>query len=362
MVEKGGTPDLVPLGAPEVSKKNATLVPPVHSLVPPPAAPLSPPMTVVPSSAPVVPKNPPLQTYSNDFRDRMKETHASTATVLAAEQDNAPRTSRVAPEEPPRVRLPYVIAGALLLVASVAGGIAAYVRYRTVSAPTVSAPVVSAPIFVDDREEISGDGSALVQAIMDSVNRPLAAGTVRLLSVARMDSTGSPPASSSADIFASLPLSAPEALLRNMKASGGMTGVIHVGGVQSPFFILSVSSYSTVFSGMLQWEPLMPEYLSGLFLPYTTQSLSTTTAASTASTTAATTTVSKSAEEMSTASVFAAGFSDATIVNHDVRVYHDAAGREVLLYGFWNQSTLIIARDTTAFTEIVGRLATAPPQ
>ena len=97
---------------------------------------------------------------------------------------------------------------------------------------------------------------------------------------------------------------------------------------------------------MLAWEPLMPDYLSELFPSFwfrleRRQLLST----------VATTT--------ETASASVAGFYDATIVNHDVRVYRDASGRDVLLYGFWNQATLIIARDATAFTEIVGRLATA---
>ena len=56
---------------------------------------------------------------------------------------------------------------------------------------------------------------------------------------------------------------------------------------------------------------------------------------------------------------FIAGFYDATVANRDVRVYRDISGRDVLLYGFWNQTTLIIARDAAAFTEIVGRLGTA---
>ena len=55
-------------------------------------------------------------------------------------------------------------------------------------------------------------------------------------------------------------------------------------------------------------------------------------------------------------------FHDETVANHDVRIYRDSAGRSILLYGYWNQTTLIIARDPAAFTEIVNRLANVRTQ
>ncbi|MEK7144235.1 MAG: hypothetical protein AAB794_00015, partial [Patescibacteria group bacterium] len=340
MVKKGGTPDLAPLGAVSPPKPTAPPIAPKPVQPPVPATP-PPPLVIAPvSPAPpqVAPKNPPLQTYSNDFSERMKTTHASTATVLAAEQDKAPRAPHVASQESPSsISLPYVIASLVLLVVSLAGGTIAYMQYRTASAPVVTTPVVSTPIFVDEREEISGIDATLLQSVVSSVSRPLAAGTVRLLYVAT---------ASDENIFTALPVSAPDVLLRNVQTKGSMAGVINVGGNQSPFFILSVSSYSTVFSSMLAWEPLMPDYLSELFPSYQIP-IGETTATSTVATTT------------ETASASVAGFYDATIVNHDVRVYRDASGRDMLLYGFWNQATLIIARDATAFTEIVGRLSTA---
>jgi hypothetical protein len=51
-------------------------------------------------------------------------------------------------------------------------------------------------------------------------------------------------------------------------------------------------------------------------------------------------------------------FVDEVIANHDARVYSDAGG-EVIVYGYWNQNTLVLARDTAAFTEIMSRLATS---
>ena len=52
-------------------------------------------------------------------------------------------------------------------------------------------------------------------------------------------------------------------------------------------------------------------------------------------------------------------FQDESISNHDVRIYRDTAGRSILLYGYWNQSTLVVARDPSVFIEILERLATA---
>ena len=393
MVKKGGTSDLTPLessrqpatgavpgatltgqaplDAPVPPKTVTVHPPPVHTLVPPPAAPAQPPTIPPPAATPEIPKNPPLQTYSNDFSDRMKSMNASTATVLAAEQDRGPR--EIVPQESSHVRLPYVIGGAILLVAGITGGVVAYMQYTEVSAPVVIAPTVSAPIFVNEREEIAGTGEAPLQAITGSVSRPLASGTVRLLYVASTTGTE--------NIFAALPVSAPDVLLRNINSTGNMVGVINVGGNQSPFFILSISSYSNVFFGMLSWEPLMPEYLAGLFPLNTSISevsgesrpmdgIGSSTSPATAITMASTTpksaprvTAPKSTAKVASTTpvvpAFIAGFYDATVANRDVRVYRDISGRDVLLYGFWNQTTLIIARDAAAFTEIVGRLGTA---
>ena len=59
------------------------------------------------------------------------------------------------------------------------------------------------------------------------------------------------------------------------------------------------------------------------------------------------------------ARTFSIFFFDEVVANHDVRIYRDAEGRSILLYGYWNQTTLVIARDPSAFAEILGRLATS---
>lgn len=359
-LQKGKVPDLAPLGdapspniAGDAVSFPAAPVPLPEPVVSSPEVPHlsnlhgetpgSLPAQVAPAPAPGIPAESvtPLKTYSGDFSDRLKETHASTATVLAAEQDSAPRAP-VAPEEKPsRKGLWYIIGGAVLLLLGIVGAYIAYTRYVASLAPVAVAPVASAPIFVEDREELSGSGDALLRAIVKSANRPLAGDLVRLLYIA----------STTESVFAQLPVSAPYILVRNVSPNGSMAGIVNVGGVQNPFFILSVLSYSDTFAGLLAWETLMQKNLAELYPAYPPLFVATTTI--------------KSGQATTTTVLVAntkPGFYDEVVSNHDVRVYRDPAGRILLLYGYWNQSTLVIARDVAAFTEILQRLANSRAQ
>ncbi|HVB20309.1 MAG TPA: hypothetical protein VNF51_03490 [Candidatus Paceibacterota bacterium] len=344
ILREGGKPDLMPLVASHSDGTErfvtASPLPPVQTKLsePEPALQLS-----VKESVP--PEEPqlnatPLETYAGDFSDRMKETHASAVTVLAAEQDSAKIESQISPKEPPHNHILYGIVGTMLLIIGVASVYGAHMYYAQTTAPVALPPSISAPIFVDDREGIWGSGDVLMQMIKNSVATPIATGSVRLLYMA----------SSTNSVFSNLSLPAPDILLRNIQTSGSMAGVVDVGGVQSPFFILSVTSYSDTFSGMLSWEPMMRRDLITIFPPYPV---------STATTTATTTTT------IAPAPAFPApltAFTDDTVANHDVRVYRDSEGRSIILYGYWNPTTLVIARDPASFTEIIQRLATSRTQ
>ncbi len=352
--KKGGTPGLVPLKPtpPEAAEPAAPPAEPPTAGVPlspeAPAqapssapefaaqgpAPFAAPMAEPVAPAPVAeePEVAPIETYSADFRERMKETHASTATILAAEQDARPRSAETPPEKyEHRRNLWYIVGAVFLLVVGGAGAYIAYSRYLVAIAPIIVAPAPKTPIFVDSHETVSGAGKTLMQAIEQSAGEPLTLNTVRQLSFDISTSTGT-------DVFLALDVSAPGILLRNLNSEGSLAGIVHASGGQSPFFILSVGSYSATFSGMLSWEPTMQSDLAALFPLYPV---------TTATSTATSTPLSQGT------------FRDEVVSNHDVRVYRDAAGRSVLLYGYWDQTTLIIARDPSAFVEIVERLATS---
>ncbi len=270
----------------------------------------------------------------------MRDTRASTATVLAAEQDA--NFAPFARKQSSRGNALYISLGIVLLILGGAGAYWGYARYASIHAPVILAPAVTSPIFVDTAQTVTGSGAALAQAIEQSVTMPLKDGTVRFLHFPASAST-------TESIFGALDLSTPGTLTRNLNAAGSMAGVVNVNGAQSPFFILSVDSYSETFAGMLAWEPKLLNALGALYPPFAESIAQATSTATTTTASIATTT--------STSTSAAQGFEDMTIDNHDVRAYLDAQGRTRIVYGYWDQHTLVIARDGAAFTEILDRLA-----
>jgi hypothetical protein len=263
----------------------------------------------------------------------VKNTKASTATVLAMQED-----AKTGVTFEPKVHhgALSVIAGLVLLLVGGAGAYLAYTRYLAGVAPVVVFTAAPVPIFVDEREQIAAaEPAQILQSIERSLAKELPQNSVRLLYIDESTTTES--------IFSSLQLPAPDVLLRNVHNVGSIAGIINADGAQSPFFILSVASYGDTFAGMLSWEPTMPGDLGALFPPYAP--------------TGTTTPIASAAT--SSAAIFSVFFHDEVVNNHDVRMYRDAEGRSILLYGYWDQRTLVIARDPAAFAELVARLATS---
>ncbi len=367
-LKEGGIPDFAPFVPSNTESKDLFIatpsIPPLSPLPIPAPAPVTDPVqksipesplapqSIVPEALPVSATL--LKTYEGDFSQQMQDTHSSAATVLAAEQDSATGAPQILPEKSSPHSLLFGIAGSLLLIVSGIGVYVAYTKYLEKTL-VIFAPVVSAPIFVDEREQLSGTGLDLSQALEQSVARMIAVGAVRLLYLETSTTTPD-------SVFSALRLPASDILLRNVNVAGSMAGVVNTDGRQSPFFILSVDSYSETFAGMLQWEPHLLQDLKQIFPPYSTPSLSTF-ATSTVAT--STTKVAKPmAKAASTPSIpkVQLTFVDEIVANHDVRIYRDTAGQSILLYGYWNQTTLVIARDPAAFNEILQRLATSRAQ
>lgn len=276
--------------------------------------------SIVGQNAPLDPQ--PLQTYSTDFADRVQETHASAATLIAAEADAGQIAPAVPP--PPASKKPLIIAvlGTLCIIGGGVGTYIAYVRYETSQAPVYHAinTFPPTPITVDERVVVAGSRDVLRTSFLDAVTKPLASSTVRLISI-----TGSSGTSTGAvNMLSALAPAAPSVLVRNIDPAKSMVGVISVDGVQSPFFILATTSYKDTFSGLLSWEPYLLADLSIYAIASSTP---------------------------------APRFNDEIVANHDVRILRDTTKQSLVLYGYWDPSTIIIARDPAAYAVLIDRLA-----
>jgi hypothetical protein len=334
----GGTPELAPLE----TKQQISTPAPQPPLAEQAATPLSAASSVASSvhtqeqMIPPVAKNV-LKTYAGDFSERMKAEGASTVSVLAAEQDaGASATAFEMPAPRSRGAFLYGIVGGVFFLAALGVGYFAYSRYTSLSLPVPIIAELVAPITVEERASVQGSGKELLQHIQQSMVRPLPAGSVRLLSA---------PNATSTSIFSLLQMPVPGVVLRNIVSDVSIAGIVHTGGEQSPFFVLGVTSFGDTFAGLLQWEARMENDLKELFPPRPIPAVATSTASATTATT--------------TPVLAKKSFIDKSIIDHDVRVLVDEQKREILLYGYWNQHTLVIARDTAAFTELLRRLATS---
>lgn len=315
---------------------SSPLVPPTPKPPPPPKiAEKIEPLPTISVAAPTSEKPrvvSPIHTYVGDFAERMKQTNASRTSILAAEQDRKDRP----PPEPVQPAQKkgmspwlFIVPGMLLLIGGAGGLVYAYLQNSKPSDTTMHVPR-TARIFADQYTPVSGVGLTLTQSILSTMQqKSLGEHRVRVLTLSGT--------STSQGVFNALNLPAPGLLKRNIKDSDSMAGVMTDNGIQTVFFILSVTSYRDTFAGMLSWEKKMP-YDLGLLYP--------------------------SAPVVPSASIDASstpptGFKDVVVANHDARAYVDSLGQTTLIYGYWDQKTLLIARNESVFAELINRLASA---
>lgn len=341
---------------------------------PPPPPPLPPPPPAPPVIAPtLVPPQPPpppppvtrptpapasepsrLHTYKSDFADRIDTQGASAFSVLAAQQD-APRV--VSDTRPKKRVAALVVSGAFLIMLGVAGIGGAYWYVSRMNALPAALTVPSL-IFADERIRLEGDGDELMRALARASEEPLVDGNiiVTYLSVSTTSPQGKvteTPLEGGA-LIAALPLSAPEILLRNI-APLSTVGIVHAGAETRPFFIFRVTSYERTFAGMLAWEGTMGRDLALLYPSYgptATVGADEDTLAIATATPAAALEPARPLQE----------FADRIVSNHDVRVLADTAGNTLMLYGYADKETLVIARDEAAFAALLLRLSATRPQ
>ncbi len=315
---------------------------------------------VAPPRPNAVPAPDRMHTYTSDFSKRIDTQGASTFSVLAAEQDAA--APRVETRTVQRSRNPKALlavgSGVLLVVLAIGGIIMTYQFVMTMRATPIASLTVPSIVVADEYRELNGTGIALVQSLATTAGSALVPGNVLVTYILESPQTGEEglartPAGGAAFLRATQ-IPAPDILLRNI-AKESAVGIVNAGGETNAFFALRVDSYERTYAGMLTWEPLMMRDLALLYplYPARVEEPQVETASSTASTTPATSTPVRLDPVPAVAFT---RFADAVVANHDVRILRDTAGRSLMLYGYADKRTLIIARDEAAFETLLTRL------
>lgn len=343
--------------------KSAGAAQPVPVAPPPPAPVAAPRVPAAPPGIPPVARPQPvaapaaIHTYKSDFSDKAKETGASKISILAAEQNALGRAAPVALKTPKK-SYTLLIAGAVLLL--LAGGASIYFAFAFVTGhpPVIVAPSVPSLIFADERVELHGTSAELRSGLAKLSDMQLQDGGVAVAYVTYSTTTDKGktvtlPAAGGA-LISAMGLPAPEILLRNIDPASTV-GVVHAGSETRPFFIFRVGSFERTFAGMLDWESRMGSDLALFYPPYPEVAVEPVPF----STTTATSTTNAASMPFS---AFSLSFADDVVDNQDVRVLRDASGRSLLLYGYRDKQTLIVARDEAAFSELLKRLASTRAQ
>lgn len=297
-------------------------------------------------------------TYTSDFANRIDSKGASAFSVLAAEQD-AGRTNPAPVSTRPKGVAKGIIAvatGILLLVLAGGGVFFTYQFVTTMRDTPIASITVPSIVFADEYRKLEGTGNVLMQGLVAASNGTLVSGNVLITYIltetpAEGGTLIQTPAGGAAFMRA-LMIPAPDILLRNI-ADESTVGVIHAGTETNAFFALRVDSYERTYAGMLTWEPLMARDLGALYPLHPAQETRTEDESPTATTTASTT---QAVVAPATQASARTRFEDTIVANHDVRVLKDTDGKTLMLYGYADKRTLIIARNEVSFEALLARL------
>lgn len=323
---------------------------------PPPALPPPKPVFAEPPAPPPLPMPPvppkevgpsPLHTYTSDFADHIDKRQASTFSVLAAESDAAKKRSTGARKK----SLVSSVLATLLFVIGGVGIAGAYWYVMKLSATPLSPLPVPSLVFADERMKLSGTGPELLRQLADAASEPLVDGNVLVTYLSESTTTAKgevveTPLAGGALIRA-LQLPAPDIFLRNVSPASTV-GIISAGVETRPFFVFRVTSYERTFAGMLAWEETVGRDLALLYPSYGPPSVN-----EEAPVINLGTSTPVAASEPAVPLPY---FTDAVVASHDVRVLKDTRGNTLMLYGYADKATLILARDAAAFAALIPRL------
>jgi hypothetical protein len=281
----------------------------------------------------------PLHTLKDDIQDivRIKKMSMVQASALEADKKRTVVLKPPAPTTPnggqrSKRLFSFVFFSVVFILLGSAALYGVYYVQNQTSAVVPSTPFTSI-IFAETTVPIDiskkvGLRDALVRA-RDQSAGPLGSLT-RIVPIQNTSGSSMGTPTTLAEFFDALGVHPPDELLRGLGEEFFLG--IHTVDKNAPVLVIPVTSYAHAFAGMLAWEPTLNADLAPLF------------------------TLVPSLTTSANGLPVQRAFSDAIMLNYDIRVLKDDTGAVVLYYSFPTPNVLVIAESPHTFTEILSRL------
>lgn len=278
-----------------------------------------------------------IRTFEGDVAEAIKKQNESLISIQRKEEKKREAVQTLSPnagvqvegESSGTVRALILALTTIVLIGG--GGYGAYYAWTNYSTKTAP-PIISTPTnqFVSASAETNIDASTLgrqsvINIVTEARHKDRGSSSLEQL-VWRHGNTPDAELLSTSDFLIRLASHAPSALVRafNPLFMFGVLGSAPGHAVM----LIKLNSFENAFPRMLDWEPKIAEDILALFADEDTVG-------------------GTSATEE---------FTDKTIQNHDTRVLKDSSGNIVFMYGFFDNSILIMTDGEEAFRTVINRL------
>lgn len=258
-----------------------------------------------------------LRTFQGDVQEAISKNNYSSTTILVSEQKRQIERPEIADlkKKYDVKNKSYLIIGSVLIILGV-GAIFALFNMQT-KPPVTPEEKQNTIITYSEERDISTSNlnrESLVKSVLDlkqswdsSVNSVLYINTGNTITeLAEMFGPNMPPS-----------------LVRSF-GDEYMMGVYSF-DTNETFIIITIEDYSLAYPGMLKWEESMANDLDGLF-------------------------------DINPENLTDTIFIDETIKNRDMRVLKDSSGKPLVTYSFIDRKTLLITRNESILSAIVGKI------
>jgi hypothetical protein len=284
-----------------------------------------------------------LRTYESDVADLLTKRNTSALTIALAESRKKQNVESIAstPEESSDTgkKLLIVLLSLIFIGAGLFGAYYLYMKSPLAPAPNINPVTDTAksliPVDSITTLEISSISQVdLKNKLLAEISRSQEPNTLREIAIVMKDKTNCVEGACDnlvatkipvATMISSLNIPAPDILIRSL-INPWMLGIYSNSvGEKSIFGIVVNNFFQNTFSGMLQWENLMPDDLKTFIIN-------------------------------NPKDIIRGQFIDKIVKNKDIREFKSVEGNPVFLYSFIDNSMLIFAVDENIIGEVMSRL------